>query len=106
LLTEAYMGLPLRTYIRTRGWNDGELDGAAARLRDRGWLDETEALTDTGRAEREAMERATDRAMTPAIAALGDDVDEVIAQARPWGEAMRAAGGYVGGPIDLWPNRA
>ena len=106
LLTEAYMGLPLRTYIRTRGWNDAELDGAAARLRDRGWLDDAEALTATGRAEREAMERATDRAMTPAIAALGDDVDEVIAQARPWGEAMRAAGGYVGGPIDLWPNRA
>ena len=24
---------------------------------------------------------------------------------RPWGEAMRAAGGYVGGPVDLWPNR-
>ena len=28
LLTEAYMGLPLRTYIRTRAWNDAELDGA------------------------------------------------------------------------------
>jgi hypothetical protein len=51
------------------------------------------------------MERATDRAMTPALEALGDDVDELIALARPWGEAMRAAGGYVGGPIDLWPNR-
>ena len=32
LLTEAYMGLPLRTYIRTRGWDDAELNGAAARL--------------------------------------------------------------------------
>ena len=106
LLTEAYMGLPLRTYIRTRGWNDGELDGAASRLRDRGWLDEAEALTDIGRAEREAMERTTDRAMTPALDALGDDVDEAIELARPWGQAMRAAGGYVGGPVDLWPNRA
>src|SRR4029078_11452913 len=40
LLTEAYMGLPLRTYIRTRGWDDGELDTAAAALRDRGRLDD------------------------------------------------------------------
>jgi hypothetical protein len=106
LLTEAYMGLPLRTYIRTRGWNDTELDDAAGRLRDRGWLDDAEALTGTGRAEREAMEHATDRAMRPAIAALGDDVDAVLELARPWGEAMRAAGGYVSGPVDLWPNRS
>ena len=106
LLTEAYMGLPLRTYIRTRGWNDAELDGAAGRLRARGWLDDGDALTDAGCAGREAMEHATDRAMTPAIDALGDDVDELIGLLRPWGEAMRAAGGYVGGPVDLWPNRA
>jgi hypothetical protein len=105
LLTEAYMGLPLRTYIRTRGWDDAELNGAATRLEDRGWLDDAEALTETGRTEREAMEYATDRAMTPALDALGDDVDAVVELLRPWGEAMRAAGGYIGGPVDLWPNR-
>src|SRR3954447_731806 len=60
LLTEAYMGLPLRTYIRTRGWNDAELDGAFARLVDRGWLDVDGSLTPAGRAEREAMEGTTD----------------------------------------------
>jgi hypothetical protein len=106
LLTEAYMGLPLRTYIRTRGWNDTELDEAVTRLRERGWLDDAGALTATGRTAREEMEDATDRAMAPAIDALGDDVDELIAVLRPRGEAMRAAGGYVGGPVDLWPNRS
>jgi hypothetical protein len=106
LLTEAYMGLPLRTYIRTRGWNNAELDRAGAALRERGWLDEADLLTDVGRVAREAMEDATDRAMTPAIEALGDDVDELVGLLRPWGEAIRAAGGYVGGPVDLWPNRA
>ncbi|HEV7527251.1 MAG TPA: hypothetical protein VGP92_20015 [Acidimicrobiia bacterium] len=105
LLTEAYMGLPLRTYIRTRGWNDDELDGAATRLRERGWLDAADALTDSGRSAREAMERTTDGAMRPAIEALGDDVDELVGLLKPWGEAIRAAGGYVGGPVDLWPNR-
>jgi hypothetical protein len=104
LLTEAYMGLPLRTYIRTRGWDDAELDGAVSRLTERGWLD-GEALSAAGRDEREAIERATDRAMTPAISAIGDDIDEAIRLLRPWGEEIRAAGGYVGGPVDLWPNR-
>ncbi|MDQ1477561.1 MAG: hypothetical protein QOE62_2790 [Actinomycetota bacterium] len=104
LLTEAYMGLPLRTYIRTRGWDDAELDGAAGRLSDRGWL-EGDTLSESGSAEREAIERSTDRAMTPALDALGADVDEVVGLLRPWGEAMRAAGGYVGGPVDLWPRR-
>lgn len=104
LLTEAYMGLPLRTYIRTRAWNDEELDGAVGRLRDRGWLD-GDAMTEAGRVAREAMERATDGAMTPAIDALGDDVEVLVSLLEPWGVAMRAAGGYVGGPVDLWPNR-
>jgi hypothetical protein len=105
LLTEAYMGLPIRTYIRTRGWNDEELDAAVSRLGDRGWLDDAGALTASGRAEREQIERATDGSLTAAIDALGGDVDEVVELMRPWGDAMRAAGGYVGGPVDLWPNR-
>jgi len=40
------------------------------------------------------------------IEALGDEYDDVVATLTPWGESMRAAGGYVGGPVDLWPNRA
>jgi len=104
LLTEAYMGLPLRTYIRTRGWDDAELDGAVARLHARGWLD-GESLSEAGRSAREDMERSTDRAMTPAITALSAEIDDVVELLRPLGEAMRAAGGYVGGPVDLWPNR-
>ena len=78
LLTEAYMGLPLRTYIRTRGWNDAELDAAVIALEKRGWV-ASDALTAEGRAERESMETATDRAMEPAIDAVGDDHDELIA---------------------------
>jgi hypothetical protein len=104
LLTELYIGLPLRTYVRTRAWNDAELDAATARLVERGWM-AGDALTDIGRAEREAMEVATDEAMRPAVLALGDDYDDVIRIMHPWGAAMRAAGGYIGGAGDLWPNR-
>jgi hypothetical protein len=107
LLTEAYMGLPLRTYIRTRGWDDAELDGGVARLRARGWLDDDDTLSEPGLAVREDLEWSTDRAMKPALDALDADagLEEVVGLLRPWGEAMRAAGGYVGGPVDLWPNR-
>ncbi len=41
----------------------------------RGWLD-GDAFTDDGRNGREAIERATDRQMAPAIAALGDDLGD------------------------------
>ena len=64
-----------------------------------------DAFTDDGRNGREAIERATDRQMAPAIAALGDDLGMVLDTLKPWGAAMRETGGYVGGPVDLWPNR-
>jgi Helix-turn-helix family len=104
LMTEAYIGLPLRTYIRTRAWNDAELDDAEARLRERGWLDDT-GLTPPGREVRERIEVATDRQMRSAVAAIGDDLPELLGFLRPWGAAVREAGGYIGGPVDLWPNR-
>jgi hypothetical protein len=104
LMTEAYMGLPLRTYIRTRGWNDAELDAAVGRLEERDFL-ANDALTEAGRREREAIEVATDTQMAPAVDALGNDVEELCDILGPWGAAMRDAGGYVGGPVDLWPNR-
>ena len=51
--TTLYMGMPLRSYVRTRGWNDEELAAGEERLRERGWLDE-QALSRDGRDAREA----------------------------------------------------
>ena len=62
-----------------------------------------DALTDVGRTGREAVEDATDRALRPALEALGDDADELFGILEPWGATMREAGGYIGGPVDLWP---
>ncbi|HKE77464.1 MAG TPA: hypothetical protein VKB57_27840 [Acidimicrobiales bacterium] len=101
LLTELYWGLPLRTYIRTRSWSDDELDAAEARLVGRG-LVAGGAFTPGGRAEREAVERATDRQCRPIVEALGDDLDDLLGILLPWGEAIRAAHGYpASGPHDL-----
>lgn len=102
LLTELYWGLPARSYARTRGWTDDHFDGASARLRERGLLDESGAFTDAGRDAREAVERATDAQMAPVMERLGDDVDELIGLLEPWGVSIRAAGGYLSsGPHDL-----
>ncbi len=101
LVTEQFWGLAPRTYVRTRAWTDRDLDAAEARLEDRGVLSGGE-LTDTGRADREAVEQATDRQCRPIVAALGDDVDDLVETLLPWGAAIREAGGYLpSGPHDL-----
>jgi hypothetical protein len=101
LLTELYWGLPLRSYVRSRAWSDADLDQGEARLVDRGLVADG-ALTEKGRAEREAVERATDRACAATVENLGADLDELIAILRPWGTAIQEAGGYPGrGPHDL-----
>lgn len=106
LVTELYWGLPTRSYVRTRAWSDADLDAAAARLVDRGLLHDG-ALTDAGRTEREEVERATDRQCRPIVDALGDGFDSLVELLAPWGEAIRAAGGYLpSGPHDLARNAA
>ncbi len=101
LLTELYWGLPTRTYVRTRAWSDADLDAAEARLEERGLL-RGGALTDRGRAEREAVEVATDDACAPALEAVADDLDELVGTLRSWSSAVTAAHGYPSsGPHDL-----
>jgi hypothetical protein len=104
LLTELYWGLPPRSYVRTRAWSDPQLDAATERLRARGLVDD-DGMTDQGRTLREAVEVATDDQCGPAVAALGEDLGELLAVLEPWGAAIRAAGGYPpSGPHDLAPK--
>ena len=101
LLSELYWGLPMRSYVRTRAWTDAQLDAATDRLRSLGWVD-GDGLTAEGRAAREDIELDTDRQLAPAIAALGEDLDELVEVLAGWGQQVRAAGGYLqAGPHDL-----
>jgi helix-turn-helix protein len=101
LITEPYWGVPLRSYVRTRAWSHEELEDAHRRLEARALL-EGDTLTDAGRSAREGVEEATDRGCQPALDALGDDLEELLAIVGPWGAAIREAGGYLsGGPHDL-----
>jgi hypothetical protein len=101
LLTELYWGLPLRTYA----WSSEQLDAAEARLSERG-LVAGGALTAAGREVRESIEVATDAQCEPMLDALGNGLEELIGLFTPWGQAVRAAGGYPPqGPHDLAPAR-
>jgi hypothetical protein len=100
LLTELYWGLPMRTYVRTRAWSGEQLDAAEEVLRGRGLL-EGDGLSRAGRGLRENIELATDRQMAGVVSTLGDDAGELFGILRPWGEAIRAAGGYPSNPGEL-----
>ena len=101
LLTELFLGLPLRTYVRTRAWSDADLDAAEARLEARE-LVAGGAFTDEGRAAREAVEAATDVQCRPIVESLGDDLDELVGILAGWGAELRAGGGYLAaGAADL-----
>ncbi|MEB3050030.1 hypothetical protein KV112_09840 [Mycolicibacter sp. MYC123] len=100
LITELYWGIPLRSYVRTRAWNDDDLDAAEARLTGRGLLRDG-AFTDAGRAAREAIEVTTDEGCAPIVAALGDDLGEVLSRVGGWSQQVQAGSGYLAGPQDL-----
>jgi hypothetical protein len=100
LLTDPWRGQPLKSWVRTRGWTDAELDAACDRLRARGLLD-GDALTDAGRALREEIEDATDAMERRVVDALGTDADRLFAMLDPWCDAVVDAGGY---PMRVsWP---
>ena len=93
LITEPYIGLPMRTYARSRGWSDAQFDAALERMTARGWFRDGE-LTDAGHAAREAVEVATDRQEASIIDAVGDDFDELCGLLEPWADAVRDQKGY------------
>jgi hypothetical protein len=101
LLTELYWGLPMRSYVRTRAWSDADLDAAEARLVERGMVADG-CMTGDGREAREDVERATDAQCASIVERLGTDMDELLGLLRPWGVAIRNAGGYPqSGPHEL-----
>lgn len=96
LLSELYWGLPMRSYVRSRAWSNDDLDAAEERLRRRGLLD-GDGMTPAGQEAREAVEVATDAQCDVIVAALGDELGELVDLMTPWGVAIRAAGGYLPG---------
>ncbi len=93
LLTDLWRGLPFKSWVRSRAWSEDELDAGADRLRGRGLL-EGDALAGAGRDLREEIEVDTDHMVGRVIAALGDDLEELLGLVEPWRDAVVEGGGY------------
>ena len=93
VLTDQWRRQPLKSWVRSRGWTDDELDAACDRLRSRGLLDGDD-LTDAGRALREGIDDATDRMEARLVTALGSDAARLFDLLDPWCDLIVADGGY------------
>ncbi len=94
LLGDLYWRLGPRAHTASRGWTPEQLDAAEDRLRSRGLLD-GDALTPAGFELRDRIEARTDALIAPALAVLGDRLDDVVRTVQPWSTAVVAAGGYL-----------
>jgi hypothetical protein len=93
LLGDGWLGTPLKTGSRTRGWGDDDLEAGLDRLRGRG-LVEGDQLTAAGLELREVVEWTTDLQERRMVEALGDDADELFSLLEPWARAIVDAKRY------------
>jgi hypothetical protein len=102
LLTESWLGMPIKSYSATRGWPPHALDAATARLESAGLLADG-VLTAVGRERRDALEDATDALETAVIVVLGDRVEELITRLAEWSDMCIGAGAF---PPDVFKRAA
>ncbi|MGI8794533.1 MAG: SCO6745 family protein [Acidimicrobiales bacterium] len=100
LLTERWWGIPLGTYVRTRGWTDDQIATAKTSLERRDFISGDD-FTPAGEELRGVIEEMTDRGEAAIVNALGSDADELFAIIEPWGEVVVAEGGYPSHPRDM-----
>ncbi len=93
VLTELWVGFPLGEYSGTRGWAPEAIAACAERLRSDGLLD-GDQLSPAGRALRDRIEDATDRAQAQLVANLGGEVDELFDRLTSWSERCVAASAF------------
>lgn len=94
VLTELWLGMPLGAYTATRGWDAAAVDRAHERLAGRG-LVRSGRLTAEGTALRCAVEQATNRGERDVVAAIGVDLEAVLAAVADWSARCVAAGTFT-----------
>lgn len=99
LLTEAHVGLTDRSYTASRGWRTEEIDQAVLRLVAQGVLDRDGAITDRGRALRDEIENATERALEPVMAGIGGHLDLAVDWCRQWASRIVEGGSFPPDPF-------
>jgi hypothetical protein len=91
VLSESWRQLPFGSVtVQQMGWSDDDATAARDRLAVRGFVDLAGALTPAGKIARDGIEYATDAQEAPLIAAIGADLDELLALLEPWARAVLA----------------
>jgi len=93
VLTELWVGMPLRSYTATRGWPPDAMDAAVRGLHRRAWL-EDDALTPAGRDARAEVEARTEAQEQSIVDALGGRLEDVCGRLDDWGSRCMAAGAF------------
>ncbi len=87
--------VPPKTLRSSRRWPADEWAAGEERLRARGWLDASGALTDAGRNHRQWVEDRTDALAAPAYETLGEDgCERLRGLGRPLSRAIVESGGF------------
>lgn len=97
ILAEVWVGYPVGEYSGTRAWPQEAHDAGVARLAADGLIADG-TITSRGRALRDAIEAATDTAQDDLLAAIGDELDTVIARLDAWSQSCIDARAF---PVDL-----
>jgi hypothetical protein len=94
LVLQAATGRSPTDGLRTnRGWSEEEWSMASQRLVERGWLDDSGTVTGEGAAERNAIERETDRLAGAAVGGLGAErTIQLVDALRPLAEHVMEMG--------------
>ena len=104
LITEPYMGIPMRTYSRSRAWSDADFDAALDRMSSRGLFKDGE-ITQEGIDAREAVEVSTDLQECHVIDAIGDDFDELCTVLEGYAAKILEQKGYPGAAGQIMGSR-
>jgi hypothetical protein len=102
LLTEQWLGMPLRSYAATRGWSPEALQDGIARLEARGWI-RGDRITGSGVEARNGIEESTDLQEHSIVDALGGRLAGICEQLEDWSRRCVESGTF---PNDAWKRAA
>lgn len=97
ILTELWLGYPMGEYSNTRGWPAQHVEASIAKLTVAGFIADWR-ITDEGRRFRDAIEERTDAAQRGLVEALGNELDPLVEQVKPWSDRCIAAGTFPSDP--------
>ncbi len=93
VLTELWLGYGVGEYSGTRAFPAEAIEATVDTLTGRGWVADG-TLTAAGRGVRDALEDVTDQTQSSLVAALGDELDQVVATAVALSSQVVAAGAF------------